>query len=472
MNSCFRLISGKSSLIELLRILLYVAGIGTVTSKCTFTTLTGNDTKPCKGLISCSGEITSVADDIARWGCKKKIFSDRGLRLEIKNHHQKIDDGLIYNLNKFSDPIVSLSLKNCTVDRIERFIDSLDWTSEIDLSQNQIKKFNISNFVYTRHMTFLNLSNNAIDTLDMGNDNYIAYSLVVLDLSHNLIKTVPRFYFRWKLNMQHLNLSFNAIEYIDDEAFYYLANLKSLFITNNKLTQIGSFVRRLKELRIDFNKFTTLDDIKINRNSSLKRVTASNNNLKTIGNILQYTPELNELDVSHNHIEIILKSQFYSFANNLTCLDLSYNNIWKTENGTFEGKNITHFKINNNEPASLLQSNDTFQSANSTDSTYVSKESKINTNNTIMFVDETDSIQGQNVSTVVHEPCQQLNDVVLLDKISKLLDAKLEHVTTSITKNITIAIKEEIKNTINNLKDFKENLNNITDEFFDKCNKY
>lgn len=89
-----------------------------------------------------------------------------------------------------------------------------------------------------------------------------------------------------------------------------------------------------------------------------------------------------------------------------------------------------------------------------------------------MFVDETDSIQGQNVSTVVHEPCQQLNDVVLLDKISKLLDAKLEHVTTSITKNITIAIKEEIKNTINNLKDFKENLNNITDEFFDKFNKY
>ncbi|XP_073953261.1 uncharacterized protein [Choristoneura fumiferana] len=436
---------GKSSLIKILRILLCAAGITTVTSTCTFTPLTANYTLHCKGLISCLGEITSVSEDVADWNCQTSPLSEDyegeyELKLEITNNDQSINASRFGNLNEFIDTIGSVSVKNDTMDIIDPFIYRLKWTPNIDLSQNKIKKLNLREFNMLKGMVFLNLSHNAIDTLEeIGDNSFIVSSLLILDLSHNLIKTVPKYYFKWKQRLQHLNLSFNSIEYIDDLAFEGPFELKSLFITNNKLTQIGPSVGSLHELRMDFNNLTSLDDIQIRRNSSLKRLTASNNNLRIIGSLLQYTPALTELDLSHNDIHTVLKSQFYSFADNLICLDLSYNNIWKVESATFEGKNITHLKINNNKLEGLLQSNNTFKDTESSDTT--------------IFIDETDSSQSKNVSTVLQQPPQRLNNVGTLQRISQLLDSKLEHVETSIIENIKIAIQNEINIAIIKLKD-------------------
>jgi Leucine-rich repeat (LRR) protein len=184
-------------------------------------------------------------------------------------------------------------------------------------------------------------------------------SLELVDLSCNKIKFIKSEYFRNNIDLTSLNLSYNAIMSIEPYSFlpgvytnYLLFDLsynelKSLsenifsrknlfiadFLVNNNLLE-GQIAIKQKNI-FNYNKMTSIPNIySLNRNA--KVIGIRNNRIKSILNTTfnHKAESLEVLDLSYNQLELIENGSFY-FLNKLKHLDLAVNNLSYLEDEIF-----------------------------------------------------------------------------------------------------------------------------------------
>ncbi|KAJ9582013.1 hypothetical protein L9F63_003596, partial [Diploptera punctata] len=146
-------------------------------------------------------------------------------------------------------------------------------------------------------------------------------------LTNNSIVLTPGAFKRYKLDFLHLGR--NEIEELPIGVFEGQDTLKRLMLSYNKLTTIGSGVlrdlRQLQWLMILYNKLSYIDlrDLKY---LNLTWIELSNNKLTFEGQMFPELPNLKQLSIENNSIEVI---EEFTFANlvALNNLDLRENKI-------------------------------------------------------------------------------------------------------------------------------------------------
>lgn len=194
----------------------------------------------------------------------------------------------------------------------------------LSLESNYIKELNTDFGIMFRNLTFLDLSNNRIKTI-----NKIFKSLSKLEkiyLSNNAISNIEKGTFLNQIDLKELYLDSNFISNLDKHLFESLSNLEILSLSNNKIHDTVN------------NSFYGL--------SNLKNLQLDNNYLKSI--IFNRINKLEELYLSGNLIEIIDLSTFNNYEN-LRVLDLSNNMIKSIPQNLFlYAKTLESFSISNN----------------------------------------------------------------------------------------------------------------------------
>lgn len=95
-------------------------------------------------------------------------------------------------------------------------------------------------------------------------------------------------------------------------------------------------------LSVDCHSASNLKVVPIFLNPQIRFLSLSKNQIKDITMSLQFYSELHVLDISHNKLESLGKTNFESLKS-LHLLNVSYNSIKTLENGVFTG--LTHLKI-------------------------------------------------------------------------------------------------------------------------------
>ncbi len=168
--------------------------------------------------------------------------------------------------------------------------------TEISYSEKGLTSF--SNFVYFRHIQKLNLSNNALESIDLGP---FASTLEELDLSHN--------------SLTELSLSGVKV-------------LKTMDISYNSLTACTGFTgmdlsSTLENVNASHNK---LKSFQCSYAKSLKNVNLSYNELTTCN--LEYCSAIVDLNVSNNHLTEDTNSFVRPFTfTSLMSIDVSNNDF-------------------------------------------------------------------------------------------------------------------------------------------------
>ena len=155
------------------------------------------------------------------------------------------------------------------------------------------------NFLFFRNIAVLDLSDNALTSIDLGS---FVHSLKELNLSGNKIKELN---VEGAVNIETINISGNAME-----------TLNGMMGTSmNKLTSVDASNNRLKTFRCSYN-------------TSLTNVNLSNNELTVCD--LDGCSNLSELNVSHNQLTNETNSLVRPYTwTSLNIINLSYNNFEK-----------------------------------------------------------------------------------------------------------------------------------------------
>ncbi|XP_037295019.1 chaoptin [Manduca sexta] len=225
---------------------------------------------------------------------------------------------------------------------------------QLELINNGFESLILYNFMNQQGMVKMNLSHNAITTVDLNDvdpSERRVDALTTLDLSYNLIEVLPAKCFAGFPNLDNLDLSHNNLKTMDLFTFEGIAHLSTLYLSHNKLTTIGhSFVRfgNLKYLAIDHNDITDLLQTNLISMVKLENLNISYNKIENIENdAFKSLANLESLDITHNRIKIVKESLFKN-ATNLGTLLLAANEIESIEAEAFVGTNITNFSIENN----------------------------------------------------------------------------------------------------------------------------
>jgi Leucine-rich repeat (LRR) protein len=127
-----------------------------------------------------------------------------------------------------------------------------------------------------------------------------------LDLRHKSLTTIPE-EIKYLTNLKSLNLSDNKITAIPEHIFDHLVNLESLYISTNQMTAIPE---HLFDNLINLNKLTLF-------NNKIKDITA---------HMFHHLTNLHSLNLTNNQITAIPEHTFDKLIN-LKYLDLSVNKI-------------------------------------------------------------------------------------------------------------------------------------------------
>lgn len=229
----------------------------------------------------------------------------------------------------------------------------------LDFSYNKISYIPENVFQHS-HLTFLDLSNNMLASMESDFCKYIPF-FNRLFLNNNFLITVPSCL--TKLSVFHLSLSFNYITVLNGTSLP--DSLEEFFISNNNLSHINkdTFVKmeRIHSLDISYNNLEKIQPDCFEHLKFIKYLDISGINLKTIhpklfssmkyldelrmrnNNItflpkgtFQYIPHLTKLDLSQNNLEY-LQFGFFKSLENLQWLNISHNNIEYIQTGLLSG---------------------------------------------------------------------------------------------------------------------------------------
>lgn len=227
---------------------------------------------------------------------------------------------------------LTLNISNNRISHIDGEISSFLYIGCIDASKNLISDTQaFKNLGYALRILYLhgnnisNLTNHAFGDLEV---------LEILDLSHNKISILRRRSFYGLSNLQELKLSNNEIEQLQVEQFSNLKKLRILDLSFNKLKALPREVflnTRLEYLNIANNQLgmwpvSAFSDVGF----TLRNIQFNENQLEYLDSTMFINTQfIFELNLSKNKLTILPDNTF-TFLNNLTDLDLSYNTIVTT----------------------------------------------------------------------------------------------------------------------------------------------
>ena len=168
--------------------------------------------------------------------------------------------------------------------------------TEITYSGKGLKSF--SNFVYFRHIQKLNLSNNELESIDLGP---FASTLKELDLSHNSLTELS---LSGVKVLETMDISYNSLKSCTGYTGMDLsATLVSIDASHNKLTSFQcSYAKSLKNVNLSYNELTTCN--------------------------LEYCSAIADLNVSNNHLTEDTNSFVRPFTfTSLISIDVSGNDF-------------------------------------------------------------------------------------------------------------------------------------------------
>jgi Leucine-rich repeat (LRR) protein len=232
----------------------------------------------------------------------------------------------------------------------------------VNMSYNQIKKFNNYDFNHMRTLRHLDLKANLIETLEESMFVNLM-TLRFLDLSHNFLTTLPIGVFQSQdKTLEHLNLNNNYLSAIPVETFRRLSAVKYLNLNENRLRTLRNYsfgyMAHLLEISLSHNaiqfiepKAFFIDKSALIGPGLVEKIDLSTNKIETLNSsIFVYLTNLRYLILSNNNIRQVDPNAFLGISY-LISLDLSLNLIRNID--FLYNRNFSHslrmLKLSNNE---------------------------------------------------------------------------------------------------------------------------
>nr|ANG08895.1 toll family protein LongTollC [Parhyale hawaiensis] len=244
------------------------------------------------------------------------------------NKLARIDDYAFRNLAEIKELVLSFN-KLVALPQAS-FLD-LYQLKNLDLANNSLSSLPPSLFSSLGQLLSLNISHNH---LSFSFDNPEPFTglirLVVLDLSYNELYDLRTQVFNHLYSLQVLFLSHNQISFLSDGIFSTLANLHTLDLSDNKLSVLESGTLKglavLTHFIVENNALERVADDSFRNSSSLQKLSVKGNRIDRIPKAITFLTLLQVLDLSHNQISVIERSNLKGL-NNLRHLSLCYNII-------------------------------------------------------------------------------------------------------------------------------------------------
>ncbi|KAF4099923.1 hypothetical protein G5714_020049 [Onychostoma macrolepis] len=238
---------------------------------------------------------------------------------------------------------------------------------QITLAQNEINIIENNAFLGMTNLQKLNLSNNFLGSIDSKTFQNLE-KLEVLDLSYNHIRMLGDQAFQGLPSLLNLNLTGNALESVHE--FAILANLKKLYLGENRISSLSSLpniAKNLTTLDLEFNRLKDLSDLytilrefprveniflrgnmfstchnqrQIVVSDKLQLLNLELSTLQLIWserqcfNVFNNLHQLEELSLASNGLQSLPKDIFKDLTS-LFFLDLSFNSLKYLPNGIF-----------------------------------------------------------------------------------------------------------------------------------------
>ena len=249
-----------------------------------------------------------------------------------------------FNLEEISFSNIQLNQMNdITFDLFNQFTK----LKKLDLSNNNLENNFLSSCTQQfDHLEELYLQHNQFSSIFSLISNI--KSLYLLDLSYNSLTNLPECF---NSNLKILHLSYNSIELNSNDCIY-LKHINELDLDHNQITYLpNEFIQclHLESLNISSNQFQKFPEI-ILQLRSLNKLIFNYSQLQYITSIdlikKYFYRTLNILDLSNNNLQTNLYELTGLKA--LTCLDLSYNQLYELHQDFRLLTCLQIFKLNKN----------------------------------------------------------------------------------------------------------------------------
>ena len=221
----------------------------------------------------------------------------------------------------------------------------------LSLRENEITVIDDDTFQHIMSLTHLDLSRNALTSVDSADMFKGLLSLEWLTLAFNRLRTIGDGSFQHLLRLVRLELQGNQLHVLTGLTFYGLYALTSLDLNSNELSEVTSFqlqvMPELNDLYLDSNKLSlfqagqsALRRLEMSHNqlnesifttshlaTSLVILKLNNNSIGLLSNHLGSFSSLEELHVASNAIALIESENAFQGLTWLKVLNLNKNEL-------------------------------------------------------------------------------------------------------------------------------------------------
>ncbi|XP_077582168.1 leucine-rich repeats and immunoglobulin-like domains protein 1 [Stigmatopora nigra] len=324
-----------------------------------FVTLGSSSESQCAQNCTCSGdsvdcsnlELMGMPVDLPIWTVSLNLGHNKltAINVEVFDHltnlrelrldHNELTS--IPELGQTASKIVALYLHHNKIRTIEgvrmRDLVSLE---TLDLSNNDITELRGHSFPSGLQIRDLYLSNNKINTLELGALDHLGSTLQVLRLSRNRVSQIPMRAFQLP-RLTQLELNRNRIRQVEGLTFKGLSNLEVLKLQRNSISKLtdGAFwdLAKMKVLHLDYNSLTEVNSGSLYGLTSLQQLFLSNNSITRINpDGWKFCQKLRELNLSYNNLTRLDEGSLAELGE-LQTLRLGHNSINHIAEGAFRG---------------------------------------------------------------------------------------------------------------------------------------
>nr|XP_022919332.1 chaoptin isoform X1 [Onthophagus taurus] len=226
---------------------------------------------------------------------------------------------------------------------------------ELNINLADLKSIKNNAFQHLRGLRKLDLSENAITTIEQNGFEDVSYSLIYVNFAHGFSKSlseIPKA-FKILINIEDLNLSNNKLKIIPETAFYSMKKLKRLELQDNVIENVlkgtfqGDIHTNLEIIYLSFNSIKTIQQHSFVELGELKELHLDDNKIDNIERrAFMNLKNLALLSLKGNKISTISYEAFQNLPE-LEDLDLSYNSIKRFEFSMFDQVGtLSMFKVN------------------------------------------------------------------------------------------------------------------------------
>lgn len=231
----------------------------------------------------------------------------------------------------------SLDLHGNHISSLTKVFHNLTQVQNIDLSYNDLKSFQPTDFQHNSHLVFLNLEGNKLSYLEEKSFQYLP-KLKALNLANNSITELNGAIFHALFNLEDLHFQGNKISNVSNDTFLFVDTIVHLDLSQNAIRDLPqymfSYLLDLQELKLQNNSLTHFDgQYLFGQNTAVRKLDLSFNKITEFSNL--NLTNLHELDLSWNNLTT-LSVDYFKNLENLTHLVLDGNPVSMIDTAIFE----------------------------------------------------------------------------------------------------------------------------------------